>query len=47
MMTAAAESSLTSMKINGGLNNHVLEGMLDMANGRFFRGIGKMMGIGV
>ena len=47
MMNAAAGASLAAMKVNGGMNNYVLEGMLDMANGHFFRGIGKMIGVGV
>ncbi len=43
MMAAAAGSSLSSMKISGGMNNHVLEGMLEMANGHFFKGIVVMI----
>ena len=39
MMNAAAGSSLNAMKISGGMNNYVLEGMLEMANGHFFKGI--------
>lgn len=39
MMAMAADCSLSCMKINGAMNNHVLEGMLDMANGHFCRGI--------
>ena len=43
MMCSAADASLTGMKINGGMNNHVLEGMLLMANGHFFKGIRRMI----
>ena len=43
MMSSAADCSLSGMKINGAMNNHVLEGMLQMANGHYFRGIAEMM----
>ena len=43
MMSSSADCSLSGMKINGGMNNHVLEGMLQMANGHYFRGIAEMM----
>lgn len=43
MMCSAADASLTGMKISGGMNNHVLEGMLEMANGRYLNGILTMM----
>lgn len=43
MMCSAADASLTGMKINGGMNNHVLEGMLLMANGHFFQGLWQMI----
>lgn len=43
MMHAAADGSLTSMKINGNMDNYVLEGMLEMANGHFLKGILTMM----
>ena len=43
MMNAAAGSSLVAMKISGGMNNSVMEGMLEMANGHFFRGIVTMI----
>lgn len=42
MMNSAADASLSSIKINGGMKNYVLEGMLEMANGRFFKGICTM-----
>ena len=43
MMYAAADSSLTAMKISGNMNNYVLEGMLEMANGHYLKGILTMM----
>lgn len=43
MMSSSADCSLSGMKINGAMNNHVLEGMLKIANGHFFRGIAEMM----
>jgi len=43
MMNSAADASLSGMKISGGMNNHVLEGMLQMANGHFLRGIVTML----
>ena len=43
LMSSAADCSLSGMKICGGMNNHVLEGMLRMANGHIIRGICEMM----
>ena len=43
MMSSSADCSLSGMKINGGMNNHVLEGMLKIANGHYIRGIVEMM----
>ncbi len=43
MMSSAADCSLSGMKINGAMNNHVLEGILKMANGHFFGGIAEML----
>lgn len=43
MMSSSADCSLSGMKINGAMNNHVLEGMLKIANGRFLAGIVEMM----
>ena len=45
MMCSAADASLTGMKISGGMNNYVLEGMLEIANGHLLNGILKMLGI--
>ena len=43
MMAASAGSSLRSMQTSGGLRNGIMQGMLDMANGHFFRGIARMI----
>ena len=43
MMASSAGSPLRSMQISGGMKGGVLPGMLDMANGHFFRGIVKMI----
>ena len=39
----SADCSLSGMKINAGMNNYLVEGLLEIANGHFFRGIGTMM----
>ena len=41
-VVSAVDASLNGMKINAGMNNYVLEGLLMMANGHFFKGIAKM-----
>ena len=43
MMNASAGAPLRSMMISGGIRGGVLPGMLEIANGRFFRGIRKMI----
>ena len=43
MMSSSADCSLSGMKINAAMNNHVMEGMLKIANGHFLRGIAEMM----
>ena len=43
MMNASAGAPLRSMQISGGMQGGVLPGMLEMANGHFFRGIWKMI----
>ena len=43
MMNASAGAPLRSMQISGGMKGGVLPGMLEMANGHFFRGIWKMI----
>lgn len=45
MMSSSAGSPLRSMMISGGIKGGVMPGMLDMANGHFFRGLGRMMGL--
>ena len=43
MMAASAGSSLRSLQTSGGLRDGIMQGMLDMANGHFFRGIIRMI----
>ncbi len=43
LMESSAGSPLRSMMISGGMNNNVLPGMLEMANGHFLRGILKII----
>ena len=43
MMNASAGAPLRSMQISGGMKGGVLPGMLEIANGHFFRGIRKMI----
>ena len=43
LMSSSAGSSLRSMQISGGMKGGLLPGMLEMANGHFFRGIWKMI----
>ncbi len=43
LMASSAGSPLRSMMISGGMSGGVLPGMLEMANGHFFKGIGKMI----
>lgn len=45
MMSSSAGSPIRSMMICGGIKGGVLPGMVDIANGHFFKGIGKMIGI--
>ena len=42
-MTSSAGAPIRSMMISGGMKGGVLPGMLEMANGHFFRGIRKMI----
>ena len=39
MMTMAMDCSVSGMQINGGITGHLLQGMVEIANGRFFKGI--------
>lgn len=43
MIYSSADCSLSGMKINGAMKNHVLEGMLEMANGHYLRGLCLMI----
>lgn len=43
LMASSAGSTLRSMQISGGIKGGVLPGMLEMANGHFFRGIWRMI----
>lgn len=42
MLTTAVDCALRSMAINAHLHESLFEGLLEWANGHFFRGIGKM-----
>ena len=43
MINASAGGPLRSMQISGGIKGGIIPGMLEMANGHFFRGIWKMI----
>ncbi len=43
MMTTAMDCSVSGMQINGGIKGHLLEGLVEIANGRFFKGIKLML----
>ena len=43
LMASSVESPLRSMQISGGVKGGLLPGLLEMANGHFFRGIWKMI----
>ncbi len=43
MMEASAGGPLRSMQISGGMKGGIFQGLLEMANGHFFRGIGKII----
>lgn len=43
MINSSAGSPLRSMQISGGIKGGVLPGMLEIANGRFFRGLWRMI----
>lgn len=43
MVSTATDCSLTGMKNNVQMDNHLFEGLLMMANGHFFKGIGEML----
>ena len=43
MMTTAMDCSVSGMQINGGIKGHLLEGLVEIANGRLLKGIGLML----
>lgn len=43
MMNAAAGGPLRSMQISGGIRQGIMQGMLEIANGHFFKGIYRMI----
>lgn len=43
MMATSADCSMRGMKINGQMNNHLLEGLLEMANGHFGKGLREIL----
>ncbi|MGN0363960.1 MAG: glycoside hydrolase family 3 C-terminal domain-containing protein [Bilifractor sp.] len=43
LMASSAGSPLRSMQISGGIKGGLMEGLLKMANGHFFRGLGTMI----
>ncbi|HRR36093.1 MAG TPA: glycosyl hydrolase, partial [Clostridia bacterium] len=43
MINSSLGAPLRSMQIAGGVKDGIMQGLLDMANGHFFRGIGKMI----
>lgn len=43
MLNSSAGAPLRSMQISGGMKGGVMPGMLDIANGHFFRGLLRMI----
>lgn len=43
LMESSAGGPLRSMQISGGMKGGLMQGLLDMANGHFFRGVKKMI----
>ena len=43
MMASAADCSLSSSQINGGIRDGIMQGMVEMANGHYLRGILRMI----
>lgn len=43
LMASSAGGPLRSMQISGGMRDGIMSGLLEMANGHFFRGIGRML----
>ena len=44
MMAASVGGPLRSMQISGGMKDGLMQGLLEMANGHYLRGIVKMLG---
>ena len=43
LIASSAGAPLRSMQISGGMKDGLMQGLLEMANGHFFRGIWKMI----
>ena len=43
MMASSAGSPLRSMQISGGMKDGLMQGLLEMANGHFLKGIRRMI----
>ena len=43
MIASSVEGPLRSLMISGGIKGGVMPGMLEMANGHFFKGIARMI----
>ena len=43
LMQSSADCSLKGMKINGAMNNYLLDGLLAIANGNLLKGLGLML----
>ncbi len=44
LMSSSVSGPLRGMQISGGMKDNVMQGLLEMANGHYLRGIYKMMG---
>ena len=43
MMTTSMDCSVSGMQINGGIKGYLLQGLVEIANGRFFKGVRLML----
>ena len=43
LISTATDCSLSGIKMNGRMKNHVLEGLLEMANGHYLKGFKTML----
>ena len=43
MMIMSMDCSVSGMQINGGIKGHLLQGLVEIANGRLFKGIRMML----